>query len=306
MTTGVNDARRTLNAVRAWAAALPAARYLISAIPAGAPGPVHRRLLTAPQVEHALGWLRWLNAQGNHIVARPWATQHILIDDLRDDAVQALLRERRVAASVESSPGSYQVWISVADQPLEPALAGEVARLLASRLGGDRGAANPVQPGRLPGFTNRKLRHQRPDGTYPFATLLTADGPLIDPHASSILAQAATARAAPRAPVGRTAISLSRVMRAALTPRDPGAEHSAATSRVVAGLAPGVSLDMSRVDFAIARRMLARGMGTASVVRVIMAGERAAGMHPNTAMAYARRTAEAAAANLTSRRGATG
>lgn len=287
---------RTREAVLRWAAALPADRYLVSAIPTDTRGPPHRRLLTLEELGRALGWLRWLNGNGHHIVGRPWAARHVLVDDLAPAAVEALLRRHTPSAVVESSPGSLQAWLTLADAPVAPAIAGAAARLLAGRLGGDRGAAGPVQPGRIPGFTNRKARHRvAATGLYPFALLHRADGPRVDGAGADILAEAAALAAqAPR----RAPPAASNGHRRALVPRAPEAEHAAARARVAATLPPGAVIDRSRLDHAAALRLLARGLSIAEATAVVMAGEKAGEMGADAGAAYARRTVEAAAAAL--------
>jgi hypothetical protein len=78
--------------------------------------------------------------------------------------------------------------------------------------------------------------------------------------------------------------------------RPPAEEHAAGLERVIASLPPGVTLDRSRADYAIARRLVSHGFSVAEVVSVLLEGERASGMPSAAAQVYARRTAEAAAA----------
>ncbi|SDB74291.1 DNA-primase RepB domain-containing protein [Belnapia rosea] len=290
---------RTRAAVLRWAAALPADRYLVAAIPAGANGPTHRRLLGPGEFDRALGWLRWLNTCGHHIVGRPWDPRHVLIDDLSQAAVEVVTARHRPAAIVESSPGNFQVWLTLAEGSVLPAAAGAAARLLAARYGGDRGAASASQPGRLPGLTNRKPRHCLPTGLYPFALLRQAAGPQVDPVGAEILAKAlqcpASAAHAPRSP---DSAASSEKPRRRLIRRAPAEEHAAAMARIVVVLPPGMALDRSRADHAAARRLLARGMSVAEAIGVMLAGERARSMPTAAAEAYAQRTVEAAKASL--------
>ncbi|MBP0447733.1 hypothetical protein J8J14_23560, partial [Roseomonas sp. SSH11] len=156
-----SGAERTREAVLRWAAALPAARYLITAVPAApeAGTVTHKRFLAYEELEPALPWLAQLNAKHFHVVGRPWDTRHILVDDVPLASFDALVRWCTPAAVVESSPGSLQAWVTVAEEPVEPVLADALAKRLATRFGGDRFAARASQAGRVPGFTNRKARH---------------------------------------------------------------------------------------------------------------------------------------------------
>ena len=278
---------RTRAAVLQWAAALPASSYLIVAIPEAGSGPTHRRFFTLPELDHALSWLRWLNGTGHHIVGRPWDARHVLLDDLHPVTVEAMAG--RPAAVVESSPGNFQLWLTLSTSPVAPDVASAAARLLAVRHGSDRGAASASQPGRLPGFTNRKGRHRTAEGLHPFALLSEANGPLVDPLGSAILAEAATTKAKPGVP-----ISTQPGHCGPLRHCSPGEEHAEAMARLAATLPSGATLDRSRADFALAARLLSRGMVAAEVVEVILAGERAQAMPPVAAAAYARRTVGAA------------
>ncbi|HEY8614395.1 MAG TPA: DNA-primase RepB domain-containing protein [Roseomonas sp.] len=288
-------ADRPRESVLRWALALPAARYAITAIPAEptAGAVTHRRCWNIDEFERAIPWLRRLNANGHHVVGRPVDPRYVLVDDLHPDALTALCRQHRPAAVVSSSPGSIQAWLTLSDTPSEPALADVAAKILARRYGGDLCAARASQPGRIVSFTNRKAKHQFPaTGLFPYALLLHADGPILDPGGAALLQEAramlAKAPACSAAPAQDTPPASLR--------RPPAAEHAAGLERVLASLPPGVSLDRSRADYAIARRLISRGLSVAEVIPVLLAGERAAGMPSAAAEAYARRTAEAAAA----------
>ncbi|WP_338662423.1 DNA-primase RepB domain-containing protein [Pararoseomonas sp. SCSIO 73927] len=282
---------RTRDAVDRWARALPAASYAITVVPAdpGAGTPPHRRCWSLNQLLRAIPWLRRLNSIGHHIVGRPVDPRQILIDDLHADALTALRRHHRPAAVVASSPGSLQAWVTISETSVDPALADAAAKLLARRYGGDLCAARASQPGRLPGFTNRKTRHlSRETGLYPYALLIYADGPIVDPGAAALLQEAsaipAERRDNPNRPItGCPGSSLDR---------SPAAEHADGMKRLISTLPSGETLDRSRADFAIARRLASRGVSVEQIVPVILAGERASGLAPEAAQEYARRTAQ--------------
>ncbi|WP_159349539.1 DNA-primase RepB domain-containing protein [Roseomonas harenae] len=288
-------ADRTRSSVLRWAAALPAAQYAITAIPAdrSVGTATHRRCWNLQELEGALSWLRRLNSTGHHIVGRPIDPRHVLVDDLHPDALTALCRHHRPAAVVSSSPGSLQAWLTLSDTPIVPALADAAAKILAARYGGDLCAARASQPGRIAGFTNRKPKHQAGGtGLFPYALLLRDDGPIIDPGGAALLREAREALAKSPSPLTHPA----PLTGSAQLQRPPAEAHAAGLERVIASLPPGVTLDRSRADYAIARRLVSRGFLVVEVVSVLLAGERARGMPSAAAQAYARRTAEAAAA----------
>ncbi|MFC7739297.1 DNA-primase RepB domain-containing protein [Roseomonas sp. GCM10028921] len=289
-----SGAERTRDAVLGWARALPAERYLITAVPAGpeAGSVAHKRFLTVADLERALPWLAHLNSAGHHIVGRPWATQHVLVDDLTASSLDGLARWCPPAAVVESSPGSLQAWITIADEPVEPAHADAVARHLATRFGGDRFAARASQSGRVPGYTCRKKKRFNPQRGYPFALLRSARGPFVEPAAAALLEEVRATRRqvtgvvpGPRPDTHRPTL---------LRLGDPTDEHAEAVAHLAATLPPGTPIDRSRADYAIALRLLARGLSVSEAVSVVLAGDKARCLGTATAETYARRTVEAA------------
>jgi hypothetical protein len=288
-------AERTRESVLRWAHALPAPRYAITAIPADqtAGAATHRRCWNITELEGAIPWLRRLNVTGHHIVGRPVDPRHVLVDDLHPDALTALCRHHRPAAVVSSSPGSIQAWLTLSATPMAPALADAAAKILAARYGGDRCAARASQPGRIVSFTNRKPKHRSAaTGLFPHALLLRVNGPVVDPGGAEVLQEAREVLDK----VSDAPAETAEDGRPAALRRSPAEEHAAGLARVMASLPPGVTLDRSRADFAIARRLIGRGLSVAEVVAVLLTGERAGSMPFPAAEAYARRTAEAAAA----------
>jgi hypothetical protein len=79
------------------------------------------------------------------------------------------------AVVVETSPGNFQAWLHHG-QILPKRLSTFVARLLASRFGGDLASADWRHYGRLAGFTNRKNKYRKTDGTFPYVRLHEATG----------------------------------------------------------------------------------------------------------------------------------
>jgi RepB DNA-primase from phage plasmid len=122
-------------------------------------------------------WLRLKNAEGRHIYIRP-AGEHSLslIDDLTAQVIERLKVERFSPAVVlETSPGNFQTWLNHG-HVLSREASTCAARRLAVRFGGDPGSADWRHYGRLAGFTNRKDKYRRPDGTFPYVLLHEANG----------------------------------------------------------------------------------------------------------------------------------
>ena len=76
---------------------------------------------------------------------------------------------------VETSPGNFQAWLR--HILILPKLLGTfAAQTLAARYGADPSAADWRRFGRLPGFTNCKPKHRKPDGFFPFVQLRSQTG----------------------------------------------------------------------------------------------------------------------------------
>jgi hypothetical protein len=122
-------------------------------------------------------WLCFQNAHGRNVYVRPKGEHHLtLVDDLTAAAVQKMQADGFApAVVVETSPGNFQAWLNH-DQVLPKQLSTIAARTLAERYGGDNGAADWRHFGRLCGTTNRKSKHCREDGSYPFVRLIEASG----------------------------------------------------------------------------------------------------------------------------------
>ena len=140
--------------------------------------------LAVDEVLRRLSFFRHRNSRGEHIYVRP-SGEHActLLDDLDADAVRRLHREGFApAAVVETSLNNFQAWLRHTDV-LPRALSTIGARRLAARFDGDPGAADWRHFGRLPGFTNPKPKHRRPEGLAPFVLLRSHTG-MIFPEAS--------------------------------------------------------------------------------------------------------------------------
>jgi hypothetical protein len=205
-----------------------------------------------------------------HCDAKDRAAPHpgvVLVDDLSAKGVEELRRAGLMpCAIVETSPGNFQTWVRLAtDCRITCGDALAAARELAARFGGDPRAVSATQPGRLPGFTNRKTKYQRPDGSYPFVRLCSSTPGLIGSRAAEFLrslpkaaapeAQAARAGSAPETPHAATLDSQWPELDA-LRLR----EKARIDGEVASGRRPAASGSPSEVDFAVAVHALADGV----------------------------------------------
>jgi hypothetical protein len=139
--------------------------FEVGALQRGAGDQPHFMLLRTWDKEtliNSIPWLRYQNWHESHIYVRPKGESNLtLIDDLKGDALARMREEGfEPAVVVETSPGSYQVWIkhpTAVDKEMGTA----VARELAARFGGDVKAADWRHFGRLSGFRNTKEKHKR-------------------------------------------------------------------------------------------------------------------------------------------------
>ena len=110
------------------------------------------------------------------------------VDDLNAKGIAAMKQQGfNPAVVVETSPGNFQAWLKHSDR-LGKEVSTAVARALAEKFGGDRGAADWRHFGRLAGFTNRKARHLNEEtGLYPYVRLIESNG-TVYPAAERFLA----------------------------------------------------------------------------------------------------------------------
>lgn len=166
---------RTADQLRRFLAALPASGYDLGIL--GERGMYRLEAITERRILRMLPYLKQRNANGAHIYLRPTGeSAYTLLDDLTSATLPRLSAEGFApAAVVETSPGSFQVWLRHT-QPLSKELGTLAAKLLAARFQGDTSAADWRRFGRAPGFTNRKLQHRDARGFFPFARLHTDSG----------------------------------------------------------------------------------------------------------------------------------
>ena len=171
-------ANLTLEAVKKQSCAMGAQFFDIALFdPNAAEAAMLPRVWDTGTLLRSVPWLRLKNAEGRNIYIRP-AGEHSLslIDDASIQVIEHLKSEGFAPAVVlETSPGNFQAWLHHG-QILPKPLSTFAARLLALRFGGDLASADWRHYGRLAGFTNRKDKHRRTDGTFPYVRLHEATG----------------------------------------------------------------------------------------------------------------------------------
>jgi hypothetical protein len=105
---------------------------------------------------------------------------YILVDDLTPEKLKQLRDDGyKPACVIESSPGNYQAIITIpsveGDSSKDRGAANKLTKELNLKYG-DPKLSGSVHGHRLPPFPNRKLKHQRSDGTFPDTTLIEANG----------------------------------------------------------------------------------------------------------------------------------
>jgi hypothetical protein len=182
---------RTLDAVRRQIAAMGCDVFEVGLFkPEAVSEPIMLpRTWDSESLMRSVPWMRLQNRNGRNVYVRPKGEHNLsMVDDLTAEAIAAMKREGfSPALVVRTSPGNHQAWLKH-PRHLDRELGTAVARALAERFGGDRGAADWRHFGRMAGFANRKSKYCDPStGLYPFVLLLEAEGKVY-PEAERILA----------------------------------------------------------------------------------------------------------------------
>jgi hypothetical protein len=192
VSTGKQD--KTVEAVQAQVRAMGAEVFEIGLLKADAKDTEPKmlpRVWDCDSLLRSLGWLRHENREGRNIYIRPKGEHDLsLVDDVNAQAVTVMKRTGFTpAVVVQTSPGNFQAWLKH-PEPLSKELGTAVARALADRFGGDRGAADWRHYGRLAGFTNRKEKYRDAvTGLHPFVRVIEANGKVY-PDAPNFLSRA--------------------------------------------------------------------------------------------------------------------
>ena len=169
---------KTVEAVEKQARAMSASAFEVGLFdPTATQGVMLPRVWDLDTLLRSVSWLRLKNSQGRNIYIRPRGEHAFsLIDDASLQTVELLKSEGFAPAVVlETSPRNFQAWLCHG-QILPKHLSTFAARMLASRFGGDPASADWRHYGRLAGFTNRKDKYRRKDGTFPYVRLHEATG----------------------------------------------------------------------------------------------------------------------------------
>lgn len=233
---------------------------------------------TVAEILERLPNLKRANKAGANLYLRaPRDSEHdlILIDDIdlfTPDRMKAA--GHAPAVTIETSPGNLQAWVKLGT-PCSPQVRHEASRVLAGLYGGDPGAVDPHQNGRMAGFTNRKPQHKGPRG-FPFVLLHTASGK----PGKAAAALITTARKA----VDRRAIA--ELSEPEIVPIYNYNKHSSLAAAWSAEYSQGHD-DLSAVDWSITHRALAMGIASEVLIAVLANVAYRKGKH---AESYARRT----------------
>lgn len=287
-------AKSTEKEIERWINAMPADKYDVRAVwhdkKDKSKHPSNRKV-SGDKLPNLISFFKEENAKGFNIVGRPADFRYIFLDDLSKSVWDQMISDGfRPCVVVESSPDNFQAFLD-AGIGTEEHIAKALARAISARYGADPGSADAHHLGRVPGFTNRKMKHRREDGMYPFASLRTASR-RVCPVTTSL-------RNTPEV-VGLAAEfearkSDARSTKETTSPR-PGAARPAENEALRASADDteafrakrayddgmkfftsqyGPDLDRSRADFGVARRMMQRGFSDESIVQVLSVGDKA-------------------------------
>jgi len=184
---------KTAEAVEKQGRAMKASAFEVGLFdPSAAHGAMLPRVWDLDTLLRSVPWMRLKNLEGRNIYIRPSGEHALsLIDDASTETIDLLKSEGFAPAIVlETSPRNFQAWLCHG-QILPKHLSTFAARLLASRFGGDPASADWRHYGRLAGFTNRKDKYRRRDGTFPYVRLHEASG-IIYARADEFLAEVKT------------------------------------------------------------------------------------------------------------------
>lgn len=251
-------------------------------------GKMARRSWTLDQAINNIDWLKYSNANGQHIYVRPEGSDAvILIDDLQVSSLLQMEREGvRCACVVETSPFNHQAWVRVSNSSLSPRIATLVGEILATRYNGDQGSKDFRHLGRAVGFTNLKPEHIQENGLFPYVKLIESEG-VMTPNGDELLAEAAQ--------LHRTKELEHRAMRSKRSARrkkKPGIEPEKYFENAVAFINEqyGLGTDGSRADASAALHMHYRGYNRDEIEAGMLANIRIHERRKGHVEDYVRRT----------------
>ena len=171
--TNSGKAAHSERALRHFAHALRCSRFDIRCTNDNGDGcTFDERNMELESVVRVIPKLRHRNANGSSVIIHP-CNQFVLADDVSPGTIDRMFDDdQRIAAVVETSPGSFQVWIPLAGplQPVNSILCASACERLVELYDTDPGVAHRDSFGRAPGFFNRKSIYER-DGIWPLVVM---------------------------------------------------------------------------------------------------------------------------------------
>lgn len=255
------------------------------------PDRTYVRSMTPADILTELPRLKRANAAGCNIYFRgPRDRDHdlILLDDLdlfTSDRMK--VAGHAPAVVVETSKGNVQAWVRLG-RPCPAQVRHEIARMLAKLYGGDPGAVDPHQSGRLAGMTNRKAEHRTARG-YPYVLLLNAPG-------KAALAAEDLIREAERVILNREQDATEASVRLA----GISSEHGDAADDLISAWRVEYERrggDLSAIDYSVSCQALKAGIDPSDIAAAL---EIVADRKGKYAASYADRTVRAASAQTPS------
>jgi len=251
---------RSLEALQRQVTALGVPRFEVG-IREARTGQMMNREWSRAELEQAVPWLKRMNAKGNDVYIRP-AGEHglVLVDDVKPAALERMKREGFApTATVETSPGNFQAWVTLSAKPLPPDVRHLAARMLAQRYDGDMNSADSRHYGRLAGFTNQKPEHTR-NCKQPFVLARDCLGKAAGaaPALLESIGQLIDRQGAEKEREGR--LEAIRAVRQGHGGHDPVREYQRQAQRLMTKY--GDKADLSRMDWMIATDMAKSGRFT--------------------------------------------
>jgi hypothetical protein len=131
------------------------------------------REMSLDAIARVIPKLRHRNVNGSGIIVRP-CLPFALADDVSAGTLERMLDDDlRIAAVIETSSGSLQIWVPLAGplQTVDDAVCTAACERLVELYGTDPGVARRDSFGRAPGFRNRKPKHNDSDGNSPLVVM---------------------------------------------------------------------------------------------------------------------------------------
>jgi hypothetical protein len=219
----------------------------------------------------AIPWLKRENAKGADVYVRPAGQTNaglILVDDLNRGQLTRMKAEGLNPASVtETSPDNFQAWVRVHEKRLDPALATEVAAMLATEYEGDPNSADWRHFGRLAGLTNTKPRHKDTNGRSPYVLAHDSVGKLA--LGGPTLVQLAAQRLRERQGTQEHRIRLKATETCLERTNERNPIHTYQLGFKTLYTRFGVALDVSKADYMIGVNMARQGFTAAQIEHAI-------------------------------------